>query len=45
MYKRLEESARGPLSIRKRSENDKIANSQNFFAKILQIGPWVSRID
>jgi hypothetical protein len=23
----------------------KIANSQNFFAKILQIGPWVSRID
>ena len=23
----------------------KIANSQNFFAKISQIGPWVSRID
>ena len=23
----------------------KIANSQKFFAKILQIGPWVSRID
>ena len=23
----------------------KIANSRNFFAKISQIGPWVSRID
>ena len=23
----------------------KIANSRNLFAKILQIGPWVSRID
>ena len=23
----------------------KIANSQKNFAKILQIGPWVSRID
>ena len=23
----------------------KMANSQNFFAKISQIGPWVSRID
>ena len=23
----------------------KIANSQNFFVKISQIGPWVSRID
>ena len=23
----------------------KIANSQKFFAKISQIGPWVSRID
>ena len=23
----------------------KIANSQKIFAKILQIGPWVSRID
>ena len=23
----------------------KIANSQNFFAKISQIGPWISRID
>ena len=23
----------------------KIANPQNFFVKISQIGPWVSRID
>ena len=29
----------------KKTEIFKIANSQNFFRKILQIGPWVSRID
>ena len=29
----------------KKSAFFKIANSQKFFAKILQIGPWVSRID
>jgi hypothetical protein len=29
----------------KKTEFFKIANSQNFFAKISQIGPWVSRID
>ena len=29
----------------KKSAFFKIANSQNFFTKISQIGPWVSRID
>ena len=29
----------------KETEFFKIANSQKFFAKISQIGPWVSRID
>jgi hypothetical protein len=29
----------------KKTEFFKIANSQKFFAKISQIGPWVSRID
>jgi hypothetical protein len=29
----------------KKTEFFKIANSQNFFAKISWIGPWVSRID
>ena len=29
----------------KKSSFFKIANSQKIFAKILQIGPWVSRID
>ena len=29
----------------KKTEIFKIANSQNVFAKILQIGPWVSMID
>ena len=29
----------------KKTEIFKIANSQKIFAKILQIGPWVSRID
>ena len=28
-----------------KTEIFKIANSQTFFAKISQIGPWVSRID
>ena len=29
----------------KKTEIFKIANSQSFFAKITQMGPWVSRID
>ena len=29
----------------KKSSFFKIANSQNFFAKIFQMGPWVSRIE
>ena len=29
----------------KKNEFFKITNSQNFFAKISQIGPWVSKID
>ena len=29
----------------KKTENFKIANSQNIFAKISQIGSWVSRIN
>jgi hypothetical protein len=29
----------------KKTEFFKIADSQKFFAKISQIGPWVSRID
>jgi hypothetical protein len=29
----------------KKTEFFKIANSQTFFSKISQIGPWVSRID
>jgi hypothetical protein len=29
----------------KKTELSKIANSQNIFAKISWIGPWVSRID
>ena len=29
----------------KKSSFFKIANSQNFFAKISQMGPWVSRIE
>ena len=29
----------------KKTEIFKIANSQIFFTKISQIGPWVSRID
>ena len=29
----------------KKTEFFKIANSQNLFVKILDIGPWISRID
>ena len=29
----------------KKNESFKIANSQTFFAKISEIGPWISKID
>jgi hypothetical protein len=35
----------GRLKKTEKTEIFKIASSQKIFAKILQIGPWVSRID
>ena len=35
----------GPKWPTQKTEFFKIANSQDFFAKILQIGPWISRND